>query len=153
MAIVLSSPAFQKGDKIASIYTCQGENISPALEWSSIPEGSQSLALIMDDLDAPGSVFTHWVLFNIPPDKKGLEEDVKPVFRLPDGSRQGMNDFGKIGYGGPCPPSGYPHNYRFSLFALDIRLDLEPGISKYQLLDAAKGHILDKGLLGGSFQR
>ena len=153
MTLVLSSPAFQRGAKIPSIYTCQGENISPALEWSGIPEDAQSLALIMDDPDAPGSVFTHWVLFNIPPDKHGLTEETPPLFKFPDGSRHGVNDFGKIGYSGPCPPPGYPHNYRFTLYALDIHLDLATGASKNQVLDAASGHILGKGQISGIYQR
>ncbi len=153
MTVVLSSPAFQKGERIPSIHTCQNEDISPALEWNGIPEGAQSLVLIMDDPDAPGSVFTHWVLFNLPPDKRGLAEDVPPLFKFPDGSLHGTNDFGRIGYGGPCPPAGYLHNYRFALYALDIRLDLATGASKDQVLDAVRGHILDKGHLNGIYQR
>ena len=153
MAVSLSSPSFKNGMKIPSRFTCQGEDFSPALEWSGVPENALSLVLIMDDPDAPGSVFTHWVLFNLPPDKRGLPENVPPLFKFPDCSLHGKNDFGRIGYGGPCPPAGYPHNYRFTLYALSKRLEMSSGTSKQQVLDAAREHMLDSGRLIGSYQR
>ena len=153
MLLSLSSPAFQEGERIPLKYTCQGEDISPKLDWSGVPEDARSLALIMDDPDAPSGIFTHWVIFNLPPDSQGLIEAVPSVFKLDTGALQGRNDFGRIGYGGPCPPPGYPHRYRFTLYALDRQLDLEAGSSKNQVVNAAKGHILAQCQLIGTYQR
>jgi len=153
MVIPVSSPAFKEGDKVPTKYTCQGQDVSPPLAWSQPPEGTQSLALIMDDPDAPGGVFTHWVLFNIPSDSGGLPEAVPTQAQLPGGALPGKNDFGRIGYGGPCPPPGRPHRYRFTLYALDCSLDLKAGVSKQQVLDAMQGHILGQGQLTGTYQR
>jgi len=107
----------------------------------------------MDDPDAPGGVFTHWVLFNIPSDSRELLEAVPTQAQLPSGALQGKNDFGRVGYGGPCPPPGRPHRYRFTLYALDQALDLKAGASKKQVLDAMPGHILGQGQLTGTYQR
>lgn len=153
MALDVSSPAFQEGSTIPTKYSCQGQDVSPALQWSEPPEGTNSFALIMDDPDAPGGVFTHWVLFNIPSDSRGLPEAVPTHAELPTGTLQGKNDFGKAGYGGPCPPPGAPHRYRFTLYALDQPLTLKAGVSKNQLLEAMKGHILAQGQLTGTYQR
>jgi len=144
MILSVSSTAFQEGSRIPSKYTCQ---------WSEPPEGTQSLALIMDDPDAPSGVFTHWVLFNISSDSRKLPETVPTQAQLPSGALQGKNDFGRIGYGGPCPPPGRPHRYRFTLYALDQPLDLKAGASKKQVLDAIQGHILAQGQLTGMYQR
>lgn len=153
MPLTVSSPAFQEGSAIPTRYSCQGQDVSPPLQWSEPPEGTASFALIMDDLDAPGGVFTHWVLFNVPSDSRELAEAVPTGAELPTGALQGKNDFGRIGYGGPCPPLGAPHRYRFTLYALNQALTLGAGVSKNQLLNAMKGHILAQGQLTGTYQR
>ena len=153
MTLSISSPAFQDGERIPAKYTCQGQDISPPLKWSQVPNETQSLALIVDDPDAPSGVFTHWVIFNLPPDSRELPEAVPAASQLPSSALQGKNDFGKIGYGGPCPPPGYPHRYRFTLYALDRQLDLKAGSSKKQVLNAMEGHILAQGQLTGTYQR
>lgn len=153
MALELSSSAFQEGGEIPTKYTCEGQDVSPTLTWGGLPAGTQSLALIVDDPDAPVGVFTHWVLFNLPADSRGLPEAMPTQAQLSDGSLQGKNDFGKIGYGGPCPPPGRPHRYQFTLYALDQTLDLKAGASKKQVLDAMQGHILAQGRLTGTYQR
>ena len=153
MALTVLSSAFQEGSEIPTRYTCEGQDVSPALTWEEPPAGTQSFALIMDDPDAPGGVFTHWILFNLPADSSGLSEAVPSQPQLPDGSLQGKNDFGRIGYGGPCPPPGRPHRYQFTLYALDQTLDLKAGASKKQVIDAMQGHILVQGRLTGTYQR
>lgn len=153
MALNVSSPAFEEGSRIPIKYSCQGEDVSPALQWGEPPEATQSFALIMDDPDAPGGVFTHWVLFNIPSATRELPEAVPTTTQLSDGSLQGNNDFGKIGYRGPCPPPGRPHRYQFTVYGLDRMLDLKAGASKKQVLEAMKGYILAQGRLTGLYQR
>ena len=153
MVLSVSSPAFQEGDKIPSKYTCEGQDVSPALTWGEPPVGAQSFALIIDDPDAPGGVFTHWVIFNIPPDSRQLAEAIPTQAQLTTGASQGKNDFGRIGYGGPCPPPGRSHRYQFTLCALDQPLDLKAGASKKQVIDAMQGHILAQGQLTGTYQR
>jgi Raf kinase inhibitor-like YbhB/YbcL family protein len=153
MTLSLSSRAFQDGERIPDKYTCEGQDISPSLMWNEPPQGTQSLALIVDDPDAPGGVFTHWVLFNIPPDSRGLPEAIPVEAQLPSGALQGKNDFNRNDYGAPCPPPGRPHRYCFTLYALDRVLDLKAGVSKKQVLDAVKGHILAQGKLTGIYQR
>ena len=153
MALPVSSAAFQEGGTIPTKYTCVGQDISPQLAWSESPAGTQSFALIVDDPDAPGGVFTHWVLFNIPSDSRELPEAVPAQPQLTGGALQGRNDFGRVGYGGPCPPPGRPHRYQFTLYALDRLLDLKAGASKKQVLEAMQGHILAQGQLTGTFQR
>src|SRR3989339_549945 len=143
--IMVKSTAFKNGGIIPKKYTCSGENISPPLSWSSVPDGTMSLALICDDPDAPGGTFVHWVIFNIPPDVQELEGGIETgTEELEDGTIQGTNDFGEIGYGGPCPPSG-THRYYFKLYALDTQLDLDSESGKPELISAMKGHILAKG--------
>jgi len=153
MAISLSSSAFKEGDKIPVKYTCVGQDVSPPLEWSQPPSGTQTFALILDDPDAPGGVFTHWVIFNISSDNLRLPEAIPTQAQLPDGASQGKNDFGRVGYGGPCPPPGRPHRYQFTLYAVDQSLDLRAGVSKKQLLSAMEGHVLAQGQLTGTYQR
>ena len=153
MTLSLSSIAFEEGDKIPVKYTCDGQYISPPLEWSEPPQQTQAFALIVDDPDAPIGVFTHWVIFNIPSDSHGLPEAVPTQAQLSSGASQGKSDFGRMGYGGPCPPPGRPHRYRFTLYALDQRLDLKAGVSKKQLVGAMQGHILAQGQLMGTYQR
>jgi len=153
MTLSLSSKAFQDGERIPGKYTCEGQDISPSLMWNAPPQGTQSLSLIVDDPDAPGGVFTHWVLFNIPPDSRGLPEAIPIEAQLPSGALQGKNDFNRNDYGGPCPPPGRPHRYCFTLYALDRVLDLKAGVSRKQVLAAIKGHILAQGKLTGIYQR
>ncbi len=152
-ALSLSSTAFKEGDQLPVKYTCDGQNISPLLEWGEPPQGTQTFALIVDDPDAPRGVFTHWVLFNLPANIRQLPEGIPAQFQLENGALQGKNDFGKIGYGGPCPPPGPAHQYRFTLYALDKPLDLKSSASKKQVLDAMEGNVLAQGQLTGTYQR
>ena len=148
----ISSTAFKNNGLIPKQYTCDGENFSPPLSWTEIPEGTESLALISDDPDAPGSTWVHWVIYNMPPNSKGLQEGVLPIQDMAHETKQGINDFKKIGYGGPCPPSG-THRYSFKLYALNTKLNLESGATKKQLLIAMKGHILAQAKLIGKYKR
>jgi Raf kinase inhibitor-like YbhB/YbcL family protein len=155
--IRLESAAFKDGGTIPKAHTCDGRGTSPPLAWSGVPEAARSMALIVEDPDAPGGTFTHWVLFDLPPETKGLGEGIPPegeVRLAPAGAaaRQGKNDFGKLGYGGPCPPRG-THRYVFLLYALDAPLNLKPGATRGDLLRAMKGHILAEGRLMGRYSR
>jgi len=152
MEIKVKSEAFEEGGMIPKKYTCDGEDTSPPLSWTGVPEGTEALALICDDPDAPVGTWVHWVIFNIPPDTTGLSENIPPERVLESGARQGRNDFGNIGYGGPCPPRG-THRYYFKLYALDKKVDLEPGATKDELLKAMEGHILAEGRLMGRYKR
>jgi len=152
MAISVGSPAFQEGGAIPSKFTCDGADISLALTWEGIPAGAKSVALISDDPDAPVGTWVHWVLWNLPPDAKGLPERVPPDPELPDGARQGINDFGRPGYGGPCPPGG-THRYYFKVYALDTALQLPNSTRKADLVAAMEGHILAEGQLMGKYTR
>ena len=151
--ISISSEAFKDGGTIPAVYTCDGRNISPALTWSGILAGTKSIALIMDDPDAPSGTFVHWVMFNIPPDARGLPEAVPDNKTLEDGSRQGETDSGRVGYHRPCPPPGKPHRYYFKVYALDTKLDLPAGVTKADVEKAMDRHILAKGELMGRYGR
>lgn len=153
MEIIVASAAFAAGSAIPAKYTCMGPDVSPPITWEKIPEGTKSIALICDDPDAPMGTWVHWVIFNIPPDKKGLPEAVPADPHLPDGSIQGINDFRRHGYGGPCPPPGKPHRYFFKVYALDTTLDLGPNSRKSDVEKAMQGHILAQGQLMGTFKR
>ena len=153
MALLVLSPAFQEGGKIPTKYTCQGQDVSLPLTWGDPPPGIGSFSLIVDDLDAPGGVFTHWILFNIPADSRELPEAVPAQAQLASGTLQGKNGFGRLGYGGPCPPPGRPHRYRFTLYALDQPLDLKAGSSRKLVADSMKGHVIAQGQLTGTYQR
>lgn len=153
MTIQITSSAFSEGGKIPQKYTCDGEDASPPLAWSGIPAGTQSLALIADDPDAPVGTWVHWVLYNIPPDLSGLPEGIAKTASVEDTGLQGNNGFRKAGYGGPCPPKGKPHRYFFKLYALDMILGLEAGASKADLEEAMQGHILAQGQLIGLYGR
>ena len=144
---MISSPAFANGDPIPVKYTCKGADISPPLSWQP-QEGAQSFALIVDDPDAPMGVFTHWVIYNLPPDLTGLPEAVPP-----DAYSQGRNSFGRVGYNGPCPPPGKVHRYNFTLLALDLSPSLPAGLDKAALLKAVSGHVLAQSVWMGTFQR
>jgi len=153
MEIIVASAAFAAGSAIPTKYTCMGQDVSPPITWEKIPEGTKSIALICDDPDAPMGTWVHWVIFNIPPDKTGLPEAVPPDPKLPDGSTQGINDFRRHGYGGPCPPPGKPHRYFFKVYALDTVLDLGSTATKRDVEKAMEGHILAQGELMGTFRR
>ncbi len=153
MIIEVTSAAFAEGGTIPAKHTCEGEDFSPPLAWKGIPVESKSLALICDDPDAPVGTWVHWVLYNLPPKTAGLPEGVTTAQRLPDGSRQGVNDFGKTGYGGPCPPPGKPHRYFFKLYALDRMIELPAGAKKQDLERAMQGRVLAQGRLVGKYQR
>jgi Raf kinase inhibitor-like YbhB/YbcL family protein len=147
MTITLTSSAFAEGETIPKKYSCDGDNVSPPLSWSDLPDGTMSLALIMDDPDAPAGTWVHWVLYNIPADQNGLIEGVRGV------GIEGKNTSGKQSYGGPCPPRGPAHRYFFKIYALDTILDLDTGATKADLERAMQGHILAQGELMGKFQR
>ncbi len=148
----IKSSAFGSGEMIPAKYTCDGADFSPPLDWSEGPAGTKSFALICDDPDAPMGTWVHWVIFDIPPSATMLAEGITREKDLPGGGTQGINDFRKIGYGGPCPPGG-THRYFFKLYALDTMLGLKPGITKDQLLKAMRGHILAEAQLMGTYRR
>lgn len=151
-AMKITSPAFKEGDMIPRKYTCDGEDISPPLAWEGVPANTKSLALISDDPDAPVGTWVHWVVFNLPPDSKRFSENIPSDKTLPNGAKQGTNDFPGIGYGGPCPPGG-THRYYFKLYALDQMLDLAAGITKAQLLKAMENHVAAEAQLMGKYKR
>jgi hypothetical protein len=153
MAFDLTCPAFRDGELIPKTYTCEGSDVSPALHWGVPPAGTRSYVLIADDPDAPAGTWVHWVIYNLPLDLRGLSEGVPAKERLPNGSLQGLNDFKRIGYGGPCPPPGKPHRYFFKLYALDLVLDLKPRASKAHVMQACEGHVLAETHLMGRFAR
>jgi Raf kinase inhibitor-like YbhB/YbcL family protein len=152
-AISISSGAFENGGIIPARYTCDGENVSPELSWSQPPAGTVSFALISDDPDAPGGTFVHWTIFNIPADKRELEEGMPRSEVISDGSIQGITSYNKAGYRGPCPPSGKPHRYSFKIYVLDTTLDLTGSATKREVEAAMEGHILAKGELLGMYGR
>jgi Raf kinase inhibitor-like YbhB/YbcL family protein len=152
MAFQIASKAFRGGGFIPKKYTCDGPDVSPPLAWSDPPAGTQSLAVIVDDPDAPAGTWVHWILYDLPPRTRDLPEGVPKDRQLPDGARQGRNDFGKVGYGGPCPPRGAAHRYFFKIYALDSKTNLKPLASKRELEHAMKGHILAQAELIGKFQ-
>jgi Raf kinase inhibitor-like YbhB/YbcL family protein len=149
----LTSTSFPEGSRIPAKFTCNGAGVSPQLAWSAPPAGTASYALIVTDPDAPGRTFVHWVLYDLPAETRTLPEGLPPQGQLQDGSRQGRNDFGEIGYGGPCPPPGSPHHYVFTLYALDATLNLPVGATRAQVEAVMQGHILARGELIGLFQR
>lgn len=146
----LQSSAFNPDATIPTQYTCKGANTSPALRWDEPPTGTQSFTVIVDDPDAPGKTFTHWLLYDLPPDLRQLPAAIPPDPILLAGGVQGKNDFDRYGYGGPCPAFG-THQYVFQLYALDTLLDLSPGVSKARVIAAMKGHILAGGELVGQY--
>ena len=152
--IEVTSPAFTEGSMIPKKYTCDGKNVSPPFALSNIPAGAKSIALIADDPDARRRTWVHWVLFNLPPDTRELAEKAPASRTLANGAVHGNSSWGnrKIGYGGPCPPSG-THRYYFKFYALDTMLDLRKGATKKQLLNAMKGHIVGQGQLMGKYRR
>jgi len=148
MKILLSSPDFGDGQTIPRRFTCDGEDRSPGLIWEGIPGDTVELALLMEDPDAPGGPFVHWVLWGLDPATTSLAQG-----GVPAGAHQGRNDFGRAGYGGPCPPRGRAHRYVFSLFALAQRLALEPGATAKELKRETRGNVLAEGTLIGRYGR
>lgn len=153
MLLAITSIAFSPGGGIPKNCTCDGADTSPDLSWWGAPAGVQSFALVADDPDAPVGIWTHWLIWNIPAQHTGLPKGVPTDEILADGARQGRNDFGRIGYGGPCPPPGKPHRYFFKLYALDAMLDLKPGTTKGELRRAMKEHVLAQAELVGKYGR
>ena len=153
MTFTLQSASFSPGGEIDRKYTCDGPDLSPPLSWSDAPAAAKSFSLICDDPDAPAGTWVHWVLYDLPGAARSLPEGVPKDQELKDGSRQGRNDFGRIGYGGPCPPRGPAHRYFFKLYALDAKLNLKPGASKADVERAMKGHILTQVELMGRYKR
>jgi Raf kinase inhibitor-like YbhB/YbcL family protein len=143
---------FDNGGWIPPRYTCDGANDSPTLEWSGVPEGAKALVLIVEDPDAPRGTFVHWILYGMHPDENGVADAVGIEGPEAAGARQGRNDFGKLGYGGPCPPSG-THRYYFRLYALDAELDLAPGATRADVDRAMQGHVLAEAELMGRYER
>ena len=152
MTIKLTSSAFKDGAMIPARYTCDGKDIYPPLNWSEFPEGTKSFALICDDPDAPIGTWVHWVVYNIPDNVTAFPENVPPHKSVMGNILQGITDFRRIGYGGPCPPRG-THRYYFKIYALDTMLNLPAGATKRELLRAMEGHILVEGQLMGRYGR
>lgn len=148
----LESRAIAPNRAIPLNYTCDGDNVSPDLRWNAPPAGTRSLAIVVDDLDAPGQAFAHWLVYNLPPTTRQLAEAKATQLPLPQGAMQGKNDFGQAAYSGPCPPTG-THRYVFRLYALDTELDLPSGASKRAVFDAIQGHVLATGQLIGQYSR
>lgn len=153
MRFELSSSAFKEGEFIPDRHTCEGEDLSPPLHWSVPPAATKSFVVIADDPDAPAGTWVHWVIYNLPLDLRGLPESIPAKDHWLNGALQGVNDFKRAGYGGPCPPPGKPHRYYFKLSALDAILDLKPRATKSQVLEACKGHVLAEAQLMGRYGR
>ena len=150
--IKLVSRAFTEGQTIPRQYTCDGINVSPPLEWTGLPKSAKTIAIIADDPDAPAGTWVHWVIFNLPADTLGMVENVPLTEDVAGGGLQGKNDFQKIGYGGPCPPSG-THRYFFKIYALDVELPLKAGATKSEVEKAAEGHLVGQAQLMGTYRK
>jgi Raf kinase inhibitor-like YbhB/YbcL family protein len=153
VVLTISSKSFANGGTIPEKYTCDAEDVSPELSWNEPPAGTKSFALLVDDPDAPVGNWNHWALWNAPAESRGLPEGVSKTRHLPDGTQQGMNDFRKIGYNGPCPPPGKPHRYFFKLYALDAKLTLKDNSGKRELEEGMKGHVLAQAEWMGQYGR
>ena len=152
-SLQISSDAFADGKIIPKDHTCDGADRSPPLHWDGAPERTKAFALVVDDPDAPSGVFTHWLLYNVPAAAKALDVGVATSGTLGDGSRQGTNDFGRVGWSGPCPPPGSAHRYRFKLYALSAPLELEPGAKRDAVLKAIKEKKLAEAEVTGKYER
>jgi len=153
MTFALQTNAFPSAGVIPAKYTCSGADLSPELSWNHAPASTRALVLIMDDPDAPSGTFTHWILYNLSSQEKQLPENLPKTEQVLAEALQGRNDFGRTGYGGPCPPPGRPHRYFFKLYALDTKLNLKAGASRKEVEVAMKGHILGQAELMGTFKR
>lgn len=152
MEINIESRNFEEGGFIPSKYTCDGENISPQLSWTCSVEGVKTYAIIVEDPDVPGGDFTHWIVYNIPSWINSMMENTTPAKNIPDEILMGTNDFGRIGYGGPCPPSGI-HRYFFRIYGLNTAVHLDSGAMKKEVMKKIEGHIIARGELMGKYQR
>ncbi len=152
MKIKIETTGFNESGYIPTKFTCDGEDISPKLSWSKVPEKTRSIAIICDDPDAPMGTWVHWVVYNIPPEKNSLKENFPKVRKTKEGILQGLNDFRRIGYNGPCPPPGKAHRYFFKIYALDTTIEGE-ALTKSELLKKMEGHILGYGELIGLYKR
>jgi len=152
MAFQLTTTAFRDGGSIPKKFTCDGPDVSPALSWGDPPAGTKSLAIICDDPDAPGGTWVHWVLYDLPADTRKLPEGIAKDHQLKNGGLQGRNDFGKIGYNGPCPPRGSEHRYFFKIYALDSKTGLKAGATKSDLERAMNKHVLAQAQFVGRYQ-
>ncbi len=152
MAFNISSPAFEYGVDIPAVHACEGDDVSPPLHWDGEPKGTVTFALIMEDPDAPGGIFTHWMVYNLPSDCHSLEKIIPIEKNMENGAIQAKNDFGKIGYGGPCPPKGEEHRYFFRIFALKKKLQPESVHSREDFYEAIKDHILDEAEYMGKYR-
>ncbi len=153
MHFALSSPEWKAGESIPREFTCDGRDVSPPLAWDAPPAGTRSLSLVVEDPDAPGGTFIHWVLYDLPAGARELPENVPAKDDVPGGARQGRNSFGRVGYGGPCPPPGPAHRYYFRLYALDRKTSLNAGAGHADLDRAMRGHILAQAEFMGRYQR
>jgi Raf kinase inhibitor-like YbhB/YbcL family protein len=151
--LTLKSPSFQKGQTIPVQYTCDGKNISPKVSWSHVPDGTKTIALIIDDPDAGSTPWVHWVIFNIPANQKGLKKNIPAKKQLKSGAIQGTNSFKKIGFDGPCPPRGPAHQYVMKLYALNTKFDLKGNSTKAQVVQAMKKHVIAKAVLKAKYKR
>ena len=154
MTLSITSTAFDDGAAIPRVFTCQGEDLSPPLQWSGVPDGARSLALIVDDPDAPDPAapkmtWSHWVLYNLPADSTGLPQ---AAAALPAGTVDGINDWKRTGYGGPCPPIGR-HRYFFRLYALDTNLTISDPATRERVLEAIEGHVVESAVLMGTYEK
>ena len=152
-ALEIKSEGFKQKGYIPDRYSCDAQDFSPSLSWSQVPQGTKSLAIVCDDPDAPFKIWVHWVIFNIPSDVSSLEENISKEKLNELSVVEGLNDFGRLGYNGPCPPAGKPHRYFFTLYALDTTLSLEEGVGKKELVEAMQGHILAETKVIGLYQR
>lgn len=152
-SLTLSSPAFKQNTEVPARYSCDGADQSPALSWRGAPTAVKSFALIVDDPDAPVGTWVHWVVYDLPAETTELPAGVPRNDRLPNGAQQGVNDFHKAGYNGPCPPPGAPHRYFFKLYALDTPTGLRSHAAKAELLHAMDGHVLAHAELIGIYKR
>lgn len=152
-SLSVTSPELAAGEQVPTAFTCDGADQSPPLDIGDVPEDAGALAVVVDDPDAPGGTFTHWLLWNLPPDRNSIPENVpaEPVVDALGGARQGANDFGDTGYGGPCPPSGEVHTYRFTAFALDGTLEVDPGASSDTVLPAIEDSQIGVGRLRAEY--
>lgn len=152
-AFSISSPSFPNGGEIPKKFSCSGDDVSPQLIWTEPPAGTATFALLLDDPDAPAGNWNHWAIWNLPASARSLHEAVGKSRRLPDESQQGVNDFKKVGYNGPCPPANKPHHYHFRLFAVDTKLNLTGDAGKPEVEGAMKGHVLARAEWMGTFRR
>ena len=152
MALSISSPGFPNGARLPAKFTCQGEGVSPGLQWNGAPDRTASFVIFLEDPDAPAGVFTHWIIFNIPANTRSLPEAASPRGQRPPGSHEGKNSGGTAGYNAPCPPAGPAHRYYFRIFALSDMLNLKSNAGREQVLGDMKGLILEQSELMGTYQ-